>query len=131
MWKAILAGVIMAMFLASCTRDKASDNPCGACPSGISFKVVIIPVFEAACATTGCHDAITDTFSLNFDSAHAYASATEPGTGYVIAGNSTGSYLYQVLSAPGANHMPLNAPNLPECEIQEIGCWINQGAQNN
>jgi hypothetical protein len=131
MWKAIGVCIII-LLLASCTRDTAYYNPCPSCPSNISFRTAIIPIFTANCSTVGCHNATTDAFSLNLDSAHAYAAATEPGTGNVSPGNAEGSLLYTILlGTAGSHHMPLDAPPLSPCEIQDIGCWINQGALNN
>ncbi len=131
MRRAIQICIIIAVLLPACTRDSAVYAPCPSCPPNISFKAVIIPIFAASCAISGCHDATTDAFSLNFDSAHAYESATRPGTGNVTPGSAENSLLYTILLSSGANHMPLNAGTLPPCEIQDIGCWINQNAQNN
>jgi len=132
MWRAIPVCIFIIVVLASCTRDTAIYNPCPSCPSNISFKSAIIPIFAANCAITGCHNATTDAFSQNFDSAHAYASATRPGTGNVTPYNANNSLLYTILlGTGGANHMPLNAAPLNPCEIQQIACWINQGAQDN
>jgi len=131
MWRAILVCGIM-VFISGCTRDEAPYSPCPDCPPTISFKAAIIPIFAANCAITGCHNATTDAFYQNFDSTHAYESATRPGTGNVVPGDAEGSLLYTILlGTAGANHMPLNAGQLPPCEIKSIACWINQGALNN
>jgi hypothetical protein len=130
MRRAGLVCLVVIGALAGCTRDQAPDSPCPPCPT-ISFKADIIPIFAANCAITGCHDAATDAFSLNLDSAHAYAKATEHGTGNVTPYDANNSLLYTILLSSTASHMPLNAPQLPPCEIQAIGCWINQGALNN
>lgn len=118
--------------LSGCTRDTAPDNPCPVCLPSISFKTDIIPILVANCALSGCHDQATDAVHLNFDSAHAYSSATRPGTGYISPYNAYASLFYTILTgSANANHMPLNAPPLPVCETQKIACWINQGALNN
>lgn len=131
MRRAILVWIAITAVLASCTKDRTAPISCPPCPADISFKAVVIPIFQANCATPTCHDAQTHAFALNLDSANAYIDITEPGTGYVYANNAGNSLLYTILLDPGSNHMPLDAPNLPPCEIQDIECWINQGAQNN
>jgi hypothetical protein len=104
---------------------------CPACSSSLSFKSTIIPIFQTSCAIAGCHDSITHQSSLNLDSAQAYATATEPGTGNVTPGDAGNSLMYTLLNAGGTNGMPKGLPPLAPCEIQEIECWINQGAKNN
>lgn len=132
MWKAGSVLVIASMLFASCTKDKASNGQCPPCIDTVSFKTVIIPIFAASCAVTGCHNATTDAFSINLDSAHAYASATEPGTGNITPGDAEGSLLYTIINSGGSNGMPPDGYTpLTACEIDEIGCWINQGAKNN
>ena len=132
MWRAIGICIIIIVYMSSCTKDTAVYSPCPDCPSNISFSNAIIPVFKAYCATVGCHTgpATSAPGRISLDSAIAYAQATHPGTGYVVAGNADFSLLYSQLQAGAPNHMPVGG-QLDQCDIQKIQCWINQGALNN
>lgn len=132
MWRAIGICIIIIVCLSSCTKDTAIHNTCPACPSNISFSNAIIPVFKTYCAIVGCHTgpAASAPGRISLDSAIAYAQATHPGTGYVVAGNADFSLLYSQLQAGAPNHMPVGS-QLDACDIQKIQCWINQGAMDN
>jgi hypothetical protein len=122
--------IILIRMAPSCTRDRASANACPGCSSPVSFKANIIPIFNASCALSNCHALPTNAGSLNLDSAHAYQTVTEPGTGRIDTAYPMQSILWQVLQG-GSNGMPLNAQQLPACQIQLVYCWIQQGAHNN
>ena len=131
MGRAIISGFALLMLLSGCTPDKVSTNCPGNCPT-ISFKTDIIPIFTANCATAGCHNVATGVNDhLALDSADAYASSTQAGTGYVVPGKPTSSILLGQLYAGVPNHMPNNGQQLDACDIQKISCWIQQGALNN
>jgi hypothetical protein len=129
--RAIGVCIVLLALLSGCTRDEAISDPCAGCPSNISFKGDIIPIFEASCSLSGCHDATTHAAAVILDSAHAYLTVTEPGTGYIIKFQADASILYTTLNAPGVNGMPKGLPPLPQCQVDAIACWINQGAKNN
>jgi hypothetical protein len=128
----ILVSLIIIVFIAGCTRDKAIDSTCQGCAATVSFRSDIIPIFRANCALSGCHTGPTATAQghVSLDSALAYTVVTEPGKGYVVASNPGYSILYSQLLVGSNNHMPLTG-QLSDCDIQKIFCWIQQGAQNN
>ena len=132
MGRAICAGVIFLMLFSACSKDKVPNNNCPATCPAISFKADIIPIFKANCALSGCHDvASSANGNVALDSADAWASATQPGKGYVVAYNPSYSILLGQLYAGVPHHMPNNGGQLDACVIQEISCWIQQGALNN
>ncbi len=131
MWRAIWVCILLMAFVSGCTRDEAISDPCPGCPSTISFKADILPIFAASCSVRGCHDATTHAAAVVLDSAHAYTTVTEPGTGYVTRYNANTSILYTTLNANGVNGMPKDLPPLSQCQVQAVACWINQGAVNN
>ncbi len=131
MWRAIGACIVLIAFISGCTRDEASNDPCPGCPATISFKSDILPIFAQSCSVSGCHDATTHAAAVILDSAHAYNTVTESGTGYIVKGDAGNSILYNTLNASGVNGMPKGLPPLPPCQVQSIYCWINQGAPNN
>jgi len=128
---AIMVCIICAGAVSSCTKDKTSADLCTGCSTTVSFNTDIIPIFQASCAISGCHDATTHAAAVVLDSADAYTRITEPGTGYVIAGNANASLFFTTLNSPGVNGMPKGLPPLPPCQVEAIECWINQGALNN
>jgi hypothetical protein len=129
MWRAIWFFIIFIAFLPACTRDTA--NECSNCPSTVSFKSGILPIFAASCAMRGCHDVITHAAAVILDSANAYANVTAQGTGFVTPYDIHASILYTTLNSNGVNGMPKGLPPIPQCQVEAIACWINQGALNN
>lgn len=133
MYKRAILVCSILMALSACTRDKApSGIACQSCSvSTISFARDIIPIFKLNCALSGCHVGPRGQGGVILDSAVAYASATQQGTGYINAGNPNTSILYtQLLPVTVTSHMPVGG-QLGACDIQKIFCWINQGALNN
>ncbi len=91
----------------------------------VYFANSILPLINAGCATSGCHDAVSHAEGVTLTT---YAKIKS----YVNAGNATGSKLYQVLIKTGSERMPL--PPLPaftSAQIALVQKWINQGAKNN
>ena len=131
MWRAILVCIILIAVLSSCTRDTAVYDPCPACPPNISFKSAIIPIFQANCAISGCHDAASHAYNVNLDSASAYSTVIAPGSGFIYNNTANQSILYNILIGTSNRMPPTGYNQLNPCQVQDIGCWINQGAQNN
>ena len=131
MRRAIGVCIILTAFISGCTRDQAIYDPCPGCSSGISFKNDILPIFATSCSVSGCHDVTTHAAAVILDSAHAYITVTEPGTGYITKYNANQSILYTTLNSNGVNGMPKGLPPLPPCQVAAVACWINQGAMNN
>lgn len=131
MSKALLAAFFL-LILSACSRDKTGNNTCASTCDTISFKADIIPIFTVNCALSGCHNVANGTnHYVNLDSAQAYASITQTGTGYIVAGNPSYSVLLGQLYRGATEHMPNNGGQLDACDIQKISCWIQQGALNN
>ena len=123
---------VLLLLFSACAKDKVANNNCPTTCPNVSFKAIIIPIFRANCAISGCHDVATSANKyVDLDSTHAYTSATQAGTGYVVAGNPSYSILLGQLYPGVANHMPNNGAQLDDCTIQDISCWIQQGALNN
>ena len=90
-------------------------------PVPVSYAAVIQPIFNQYC--NSCHGAAA-MGGLNTTSYSNLMSRP-----VVVAGNATGSKLYQRLVGNGAL-MPPGSP-LPAATIQSVANWINQGALNN
>jgi hypothetical protein len=91
----------------------------------VYFANSILPLINAGCATSGCHNAASHADGVTLID---YASIKN----YVSAGNASNSKLYKVLIKTGSDRMPV--PPLPAFTANQIALvqkWINQGAKNN
>lgn len=107
----------------SCTYDNEEDlfgNINQNCDtSNVSFANDILPIMNASCNITGCHDSQTQAAGLDL-TGHAGTS----GAG----GNGT---LVGRIKGIGGNLMPLGGTALPDCDISKIETWVADGAPNN
>ena len=92
----------------------------------ICFEEQILPLFQSNCAKSGCHDAGSHKEDYVLDS---YNTIISRG---IIPGNSHDSKIYQVLSRKGEDDIMPPPPNPPlsQEQVDLIGQWIDQGAQN-
>lgn len=86
--------------------------------TNVTYTNDIIPILQRECYA--CHG------------------SSAPGGGYILntftgllVSVNDGSLLGAVAHAPGFSQMPKGGNQLPDCEIQFIRTWINQGAPNN
>lgn len=84
----------------------------------VTYTNDIIPILEQEC--NGCHG------------------SSAPGGGYILntytglsVSIADGSFLGAVAHEAGFSQMPKGGNQLPDCDIQFIKTWINQGAPNN
>lgn len=103
-----------------------NPDPCD--PDSVYFQNSILPLIASSCAQVGCHDAITHEEGLVLDS---YAHIM--GEGIITPYDPNDSELFDVLTETGEDLMPPvdNGGPLSLEQIDMIGLWISQGAQNN
>jgi hypothetical protein len=122
--KKLIAIIGLALVVSGCYNDKYDKlYPIGtvACDtSTVTFAADILPIFNAKCNTSGCHDAATNSGGYTYTT-HAGA---QPGA-------LNGKILGTINWSAGYSAMPKNLPKLSTCEINKISRWINQGALNN
>lgn len=96
-------------------------------PDSVYFVNDILPLLNANCAYSGCHDAVTAADDVILDSWRNVVNSAD-----VIKGNAEESDLYEVLLKTGEKRMPPE-PNsaLSADDIEKIRKWIAQGANNN
>ncbi len=116
--------VFSAVVLAGCVYDQilpAEPDP------GVvySFQNDIMPIFNAACNTPGCH--IPGGPPPDLSPANAY-NALFKGN-YINLDKPDASELYQWMKGTRRLPMPLSGPN-SEYNVKVLG-WITQGAKNN
>ena len=131
--------------LAACTDFEAPEENRGpdVAVAAPSFRNDIQPIFEARCATAGCHSASTRQAELSLaDAATSHAQLVErPAEAdvpfqRVRTAKPDSSWLVRVLEEDPARRfnfprMPLGRPPLTANQIGNIVRWIEQGAQNN
>ena len=132
---AALGATAVLLGAAACTDFDAPDPT--ALPDVVvanpSFTRDIMPIFEARCATGGCHTNETRQNNLALDPLDtAYVHARRISN----PANPSNSFLVLVLresTAQSVNRprMPLGQPPLTENQIQTIVNWIGQGALKN
>jgi hypothetical protein len=104
--------------------------------SGATLSGHVQPIFDARCATAGCHGAVASAAALDLTASNARGDLLEvpatqnPDLHRVTPGNPTNSYLMKKLLEPGfaGVQMPAGAPPLSEDELETIRLWISYGA---
>jgi len=96
-------------------------------PDDVSFNDEIIPIFNASCNTSGCHDG---SWNPDLIAANAYNSLLPDGEGtsstYINLEDPASSLLYTKI-APGGSMEQFSTPE----ETALILGWIQEGALNN
>jgi hypothetical protein len=78
--------------------------------TGVSWQNDILPIIEASCAVSGCHDGITYEDWRDYDNVKQYAAVIREKT--------------------QNRSMPFDR-TLPQEQIDKIACWVDDGALNN
>lgn len=144
----VLASFAVA-WAVGCGGDMSSsvNNPNPVTNDSVSFSQNVQPIFNASCASSGCHGAPQPTgldlraavsYSMLVDQpATAFCTAQVAGAVRVKPGDTTGSMLWRKLANdPGkcGAAMPLGTNgliNVSRSSFDTIEKWIQQGALNN
>lgn len=103
-----------------------NDHPCD--PDSVYFQNEILPLILSSCATTDCHDKLTDEQEVLLVD---YASIIQYGE--IEPGNPNDSKLYEkIIDTDPDDRMPPPPANpLTNEQKNSIKKWIEQGAKNN
>ncbi|HRH65355.1 MAG TPA: hypothetical protein PLU53_03585 [Bacteroidia bacterium] len=95
----------------------------------VSLSSDIQPIFDASCATSGCHDGQND--DPNLTPGNAWQGLFD--TGDIDTLNAENSKLYKRIAGISGNLMPPASSGgaLPAGQVALILNWIKQGAKNN
>jgi hypothetical protein len=123
----LIAG--LSIVIAGCYNDKADKlYPSAATvtcdTTAITFTHDIVPILNASCAISGCHDAAGAVSSGGYNfSAYTdmHRAAVDPSN--ILLGD--------VNWESGHNAMPKGLAKLSACDINKITRWVNLGALNN
>ena len=110
----------------SCYKDVYVDLEDTENPSvgTMSFKNDIMPIFNASCNISGCHNGQV---APNLLPDKAYNSLINGN--YINTSNPQASELYQWMKGNRSQPMPLSGPN--KTYNDKVLAWITQGALNN
>lgn len=114
----------LIIFMAACEKDYFAPPPVLDLATPVSFSKDVMPIFQANCYGSGCHD---KGVPPNLTASSAYDDLTM--SGYVDTTNAEGSKLYMRMTA-ASNPMPPKGKLSGEL-TNKILAWIKQGAQNN
>jgi hypothetical protein len=107
--------VLVVFVLISCSKDTATNTDCtGVTPT---YTADIAPVFNASCATVGCH-------SANFPAEGIDLSSYEKSKSNSLNGKVLASIKHQ----SGVKTMPQGEAKLSDDIIKKVECWIKNGA---
>lgn len=126
MWAAV-GGFCATLFILSCSNPAGSNiNDIVFPAKNISYYRTIQPLFNIACATSGCHDAArTDNGNLDLSD---YSGIRQRFYDVVIPYDTTLSRLiWSIEGKPGTNPMPPSRP-LTLNQINGFKQWIMEGA---
>jgi mono/diheme cytochrome c family protein len=119
---------LIAILLISCDDQLNLPSDEEIPSTNVSYNKHIQPIFNARCATAGCHDDQTKAAGLSLTS---YQSTTSNYI-FVFPGNPDVSLL--VLSVEGRSQYPMPPPGRPpltQKQIKAIRTWVAEGAKNN
>lgn len=111
--------LFLTAIIFSCSKDKVTENPISwDCDTIVSFSNEVVPIFDQNCSTSGCHDASSASAGYVFDSYESISASAEISVDVM-------------LHRTGLTPMPFTEEKLADSVIQVVGCWIDQGKQNN
>lgn len=117
---AVIAGLVS---ITSCSKSNEEDLSSGGNPTGcdtvnMQYSADVLPVLQNNCY--GCHGNGGAAGGVNLDDYD-----------HVKIQADNGALIGTITHASGYVPMPLNLPQLSDCDINKIMSWINNGALNN
>lgn len=86
--------------------------------TNVSYSTVVAPILQTRC--TGCHGGAFPSAGINLTTHQNVVTYAE-----------VGSLVGSIKHNQGFSPMPKSAPKIPQCEINRISAWVNQGMPNN
>ena len=111
-----LIGVLFIFFTACKTEVVEELLPCNTI--NVTYSETIEPILQSNCYR--CHD-----------NANAFAGVVLEGYSNVMTYVTNDKLLGVIRHEDGFAAMPRDAGKLPDCQIEQLEIWINDGAQNN
>jgi hypothetical protein len=121
--------LIAGSFLSSCYYDSMEElGYLGAVcdTTTVTYSGDIAPLLDGSCLT--CHSAVNADALGGGNNMEGYDNLIN----FVTAGDPSGSSFYNSIAwVSGTSFMPKGESQLPECDINTVKAWIDQGALNN
>ncbi len=122
----LLGSIFLSISIQSCYNDNEEDlygSSTTICDTAIgTYTKNVLPILNAQCATTGCHNATTASAGANLS---GYATTKS----YIT--NKKNLFIGSIKHTSGFSAMPKGGNKLAACEISKIESWINAGMSNN
>ncbi|MBK7407064.1 MAG: hypothetical protein IPJ40_02685 [Saprospirales bacterium] len=115
---------LVVLFFSQCFYDTMVPDPI-ILPDEVSFQADILPIFNASCNMSGCHN--TGGIAPDLSEANAFTSLIAGS--YVVKTAPETSVLYQWMLGNEAINMPPSGPNATYNAL--VLQWITEGAFNN
>jgi hypothetical protein len=128
--------VVMGGLAAGCKRDAVGPGVDGSPSdivfpvSNVSYSVHVQPLFNQACAFSGCHDAGQNQSQLHLTS-YGDAVLSTSAVGVILPGKPDQSELVLRIQGTVGARMPPGVYPLNANQINGIRAWIVEGAKNN
>jgi cytochrome c553 len=118
-----LFSILVILFIEGCYYDKAellypdSNLPCDTTSATAKFSTDVLPVMNASCNLSGCHNSTDASSGVILDN---YAGVRTQALNGRLMG-----------STSSTGTMPKNAARLSSCTLAKIQQWINSSTPNN
>jgi len=109
--------LLVSLLISSCGGDDPGPTICNT--SNVSFSDGILPIMEQG-GRSGCHNGDNPSSGFTLETYADVKAKVDQGR---LAG--------AIGQEAGFIAMPLNMDPLPDCEIDQIKAWIDQGALDN
>lgn len=121
-----LASILgLSILLSACYYDEVIPKPVESITQDVSFSNDIIPIFNANCNVSGCHNL----GGINPDLTPANAFNQLDSQGFIDRANPENSPIYQWMQGNGSLTMPPSGIDPGNNAL--VLAWIKQGAKNN
>ena len=115
--KLLLSSAMLGILIMGACKKNSPETP-DCIITNVSFSEVVVPILEENCY--GCHSGNNPSSGIPLDS---YEAIKQQVANQKLYGS--------IARLPDYIPMPLNKDPLPECEINQIKAWIDEGALNN
>jgi hypothetical protein len=115
----ILSTSLIILILFACKSKEAEPTVYDCASVTPKYTTDIKPIFDASCATAGCHSAAAKKGGADL-STYAASKSFADADGHAILGT--------VQHTEGFSAMPQGGSKLSEDKVKLISCWIQNGA---
>jgi cbb3-type cytochrome c oxidase subunit III len=124
-FKLIGSACLILLFVYGCTKENEeklsnSTAPTTCHTDSMSYSNNVLPIMQSYCFSCHGNGNTGGSGGINLEGYDNLKPYVDNGK---LVGNIT--------HAPGYVPMPFGQPKMPDCEVNQIVAWVNQGAKNN